>query len=427
MNRLASMSKLVVLFVVLASWSLVKSGIMLIEGQSWEYQVNYTNANDLYQEFGLGIQSYDAALWVMEPGDLIFVDYQGDGVADHVGIIYRGVIHATNARYLDPYHDTLNNPYGHSVAWERLDYRNYWSRYFLDLGRPPAEKQLFTVTYFYKDRNDSDSRDVSDSNPKIVKLPHLHSIKTKPHTVLTCKYGIKPGEIMPYEVPEGMDGLPHFGGFGVDTGNLIILTDYANRMQIFNTDGKLIRVIDEFKNSDEYLTIARRVSILKGRCPLYRFNDVGRKVPPINIVVTANDGTLHINIYKVKRIDKRWKETDELVSTIIFTVDNTLEKYYPRCIGMDTDFNFYIYYAIKPEITYREGRFIKCSYYVAKFSLQGDFLGCVKVENCQYYPDFHGPVVSETGDIYVCNTDKDSLWIVRYPAKMFDESIGKYE
>ena len=173
------------------------------------------------------------------------------------------------------------------------------------------------------------------SDYKEIYKPALYPVKTKPQVVLVCKYGTKLGEIMPYEVPEGMDGLPHFGVFGIDTGNFIILTDYANRMQIFNTDGKLIRVIDKFKNSDEYFTIVHRTSILRGPCLLYRFNDVGRKVPPINIVVTANDGTLHINIYKVKRIDKRWKETDELVSTIIFTVDNTLEKYYPQCIGMD--------------------------------------------------------------------------------------------
>jgi len=450
MNRLASMSKLIVFFVVLASWSLVKSGIMLIEGQSQEYQVNNTNANDLYQEFKVeGINDYESALWNMRDGDLIFVDYEGDGIADHVGVIQMfynpadfpdpRVIHATNrglydGEYtgLDPIFDTLNGPYGYCVAYERLEWAAenrppFWKLKFLGIGRRQMKYERLAgsdnpLTY------NSNSINKATANIKEVILPPLYPTKSKPHTVLSCKYGAGYGEIKPLFKKIGGEVVPMGFTFMVDEDENIIIGDGETRIerfQIFDKNGELLKVVN--RKDEEFSRLRKLGRFMPISGLVYRANNIGWKIPQVVIRVEQHSfNTVFINIYKVKRIDNRWKETGEILYKIKFkTPGDTL--YSPiLCIGMDADSNFYIAYSTKPSsvLYYKKGAYTKWKTWITKFSLNGDFRGSIQVERCMWYMGGY-ILISQAGHVYVCNTDKDSLWIVRYPAKMFDESIGK--
>jgi cell wall-associated NlpC family hydrolase len=104
-------------------------------GASEEIDVCNTNAQMLWNMYGRPNSHWNDR----QTGDMIFIDYDENGVVDHVGIIYREpghdeVIHATNATDADPAFDS-NISSGRSVVHENFTYRYYWVDKFVGLGR----------------------------------------------------------------------------------------------------------------------------------------------------------------------------------------------------------------------------------------------------------------------------------------------------
>lgn len=92
-----------------------------------------TNAEMLYEKYHISGATYDDK----QPGDMIFLDMDGNGTADHVGIVCtvatNKVIHATSENIVDI--DCWSSNHPRSVVYENLSYRSYWRNNFLGIGR----------------------------------------------------------------------------------------------------------------------------------------------------------------------------------------------------------------------------------------------------------------------------------------------------
>ena len=245
------------------------------------------------------------------------------------------------------------------------------------------------------------------SDYKEIYKPALYPVKTKPQVVLVCKYGKNPGEVQPDYPPypaEGPIPEPIPATFIVDENNNIIMFDaHGQRVQVFDQTGKLkdVGIIEDYR---EYRKLRRQVYRWWHKSPI--FEDIEIKVDdPIW------GETINVVVYKQGKLISKFKYIPQKL------VSRTLS-----LVQMDGNYNIYVPYNLT--ILKREGPQISIERFIAKFDIEGNFCGCIRIVRQMWY-GAQPPYVALSGDIYVCNTDKDSLWIVRYPAKMFDESIGK--
>jgi len=247
------------------------------------------------------------------------------------------------------------------------------------------------------------------SDYKEIYKPALYPVKTKPQVVLVCKYGKNPGEVQPDYPPypaEGPIPEPIPATFIVDENNNIIMFDaHGQRVQVFDQTGKLkdVGIIEDYR---EYRKLRRQVLRWWHRSPIFEDIEIKIKEPILG-------ETIDVIVYRGEKIVSKFKFKPEKIITRGLSL-----------VQMDKNCNIYIPY--NPKTVRREGPLYEGELTIAKFDTKGNFLGEIKIIHHEWY-GAQPPYVALSGDIYVCNTDKDSLWIVRYPAKMFDESIGKYE
>ncbi len=112
------------------------AGYVLNKATQESLDVCNTNAQMLWNMYGIPNSRWEDR----QTGDMIFIDYDEDGVVDHVGIIYREeghdeVIHATRSGYAQNIYTNIR--LGRSVVHEDFLYRGYWydENRFVGLGR----------------------------------------------------------------------------------------------------------------------------------------------------------------------------------------------------------------------------------------------------------------------------------------------------
>ena len=230
------------------------------------------------------------------------------------------------------------------------------------------------------------------------------------------KWGNKLGEFGVI-LPSGEEGELGSGpnDFFVDEKDFIyILDNVNNRVQVFNSSGKFIRIDPSLYSEVVKMGLTRRI-ILNGEEMEVGVGLIFSKEVPHRTEYPHYWG------YRERKTEEKGIFARELTFTSGKTIKLISEERKPfgmAIFGKDENKNVYIGIAVG------RGIFVEI---IKVDEDKGEILGKIKIgeEPLDYYYTTSSIRLSPGGDIYTMNSDKNGFWIDCYPTELFDKPEGR--